>query len=68
MKKSTKFRFKVISLVGAMLVLATSAIPLFNRDNDAMLLAVIFGAFAAGAMLRDVVHEFKEKRKDKVTE
>lgn len=65
-KRKNRIRYKVISLICVLTLLVMSAVPMFNRQSDAKLLGIIFGALASGVMLRDLAQELRDrKRKNK---
>ena len=64
MKKRNKIRFDMISLLCAVVITVTSAVPLFDKHADARLFALIFGAIGTGAMLSKLIHDIKRRSND----
>ena len=44
---------------GAVAAVLASAVPLFNRHNDALVLLLFFGAFGAGMTLSNIIRDSK---------
>ena len=65
MKKKTKIRFDIVSLICALVITILSAAPLFSEHSDAKLLTLIFGSVGTGVMLSNLIHDLKRKRDDK---
>lgn len=65
MKINRKTKIKIIAFFCAIAVVLISAIPLFDRHNDALILILFFGSFAAGAMFVRLIEDFKSINKGK---
>jgi hypothetical protein len=64
MKRKNKIRFDIVSLICAVVIVVTSAAPLFSEHTDARFLALIFGAIGTGAMLSNLIHDIKRGSDD----
>ena len=59
---------EIIALCGSLVVVLIGAIPLFDRHNDAQILALFFGAFAAGAASTNLIIKVRDKKRKTETE
>ena len=57
-------KLEIFATVCSFVVVLMGAVPLYNRQNDAKLLAVIFGSLAAGVSLTNLVRDVSDKRKE----
>ena len=55
-------RLSLFALICSIAVVLLGAVPLFDRHNDAQILMIFAGAFAAGIALRDLVYKIKEQK------
>jgi hypothetical protein len=60
-----KIRFEILAFICTIAVVLVSAIPLFNRQTDAKLIALFFGAFGAGVMLTNLIRDVREDKDSK---
>ena len=64
MKRRNKIRFDIVSMICGVVIVVTSAAPLFDKHANARLLALIFGAFGTGAMLSNLIRDIKRRSDD----
>ena len=64
MRRKRKIRIEIFSLICSIAVVLLSAIPLFDRHNDAQILILFFGAFAAGAALTNLIRDVRSDKKE----
>ncbi len=62
MARERSIRKEIIALCGSMVVVLLGAAPLFDRHNDAQILAIFFGAFAAGISFYRLIEKVREKK------
>ena len=55
MRKNRKIGLEMLALICTIAVVLASAVPLYNRENDAKVIALFFGAFGAGVMLTNMI-------------
>jgi len=65
-KKS--IRKEIIALCGSLIVVLIGAIPLFDRHNDAQILALFLGAFVAGISFSNLIRKMRDKKQEKNTQ
>ena len=68
MPRKRSIRKEIIVLSGSMVVVLIGATPLFDRHNDAQILALFFGAFAAGAASTNLIIKVRDKKRKTETE
>jgi hypothetical protein len=54
-------RLSIFALICSIAVVLLGAVPLFDRHNDAQILMIFAGAFAAGIALRDLVYKIRNQ-------
>jgi hypothetical protein len=59
MNVQTRKRFEIVGFACAFLTMTLSISQLINKDNDAILLTALLGAFAAGAMFSNLLQSRK---------
>jgi hypothetical protein len=62
MNKSAKIRLQITALLCSIAAVLASAVPLFNRQNDAQVLLLFCGAFGAGITLSNIIHDKRRNR------
>jgi len=63
MQIAKKTRLGIVALICTIVVAIFSAIPLFNRENDALILTLFFSAMGAGVALVHLINDLKNKEK-----
>lgn len=64
MGRNRSIRMEIIALCGSMIVVLLGAVPLFDRHNDAQILAIFFGAFATGISFNRLIGKIREKKRN----
>jgi len=64
LKTRTRRRFEIAALVFTTAAVIIAAIPLFNRNNDALLIALILGTFGSGAAFANLVNGRKQSNRN----
>lgn len=62
MRRNRSIRMEIIALGCSMIVALMSAAPLFDRQNDAQILTLFFGALAAGVALSNLVRKLRDRK------
>ena len=57
-------KLEIFATICSFVVVLMGAIPLYNRQNDAKLIAVIFGSLAVGVSLTNLVRDIREQRRE----
>ncbi len=60
-------RIEIIALCASLIVVMMSAMPLFDRHNDAQILTLFFGAFAAGVACSNLIISVRSKKEGSKT-
>jgi len=61
MQLTKKTRLGIVALICTIVVAIFSAIPLFNRENDALILTLFFSAMGAGVALVNLINDVRKK-------
>jgi hypothetical protein len=64
MRRKRSVKVEIFITVCAAIVLLTGALPLINKENDAQLIAAIFGAIALGVSLSNLIRHVREKQRE----
>ena len=64
MARTRTMKKEIIALCGSLVVVLIGAIPLFDKHNDAQILAIFFGAFAAGASCCNLIIKVRDKKEE----
>ena len=62
MKRRIKIRLEILGLCCSVIAVSASAIPLFNRANDAQLFLLFFGAIGIGATLSNLIRDIRQDK------
>jgi hypothetical protein len=62
MARERSIRKEIIALCGSMIVVLLGAVPLFDRHNDALILALFFGGFATGISFRNLIVKLRDRK------
>jgi hypothetical protein len=62
MRKNGNLKLSIFALICSITVVLLGAVPLFDRHNDAQILMIFTGSFAAGIALRDIIYKIREQR------
>lgn len=62
MKRIKSIRVQLFFLVLSIVCVLLSAAPLFEKHNDAQILVLFFGAFAAGATVSNMIGKLKKPK------
>jgi hypothetical protein len=63
MQKRYRTRIQITTFLCAVAVVLVSAVPLLNRQNDALVLTLLASAFGAGAMLSTIIQDTKQNKR-----
>jgi hypothetical protein len=64
MRRKRSIRLEILALCGSLVVVLIGAIPLLDRHNDAQILAVFFGAFAAGISFNRLIIKLRDRKRN----
>ena len=67
MTRKRTIRMEIFALCASLIVVLMSAMPLFDRHNDAQILMLFFGAFAAGAACSNLILKVRSKKEEAKT-
>ena len=67
MPRIRSIRKEILALGCSMIVVLIGAIPLFDRHNDAQILTLFFGAFAAGVSCSNLIISVRRKKEETKT-
>ncbi len=67
MTRKRSIRFEILVLCGSLVVVLLGAMPLFDRHNDAQILTIFFGAFAAGVACSNLIISVRRKKEETKT-
>jgi len=64
MSRKRSLKREIFALAGSMIVVLLGAVPLFDRENDGLILMIFFGAFASGIAFRNLLTRIREDRRE----